>query len=87
MNIAKVRNFVRPEKVGSMYTCIYMYKYVDQKSLSCHAGHQEVSRCHTRDESEESIACRPGSFESLCNFETDIIESPKQGINGPNKKD
>ena len=62
---------------------VHMYKYVDM----CSAGHQEVSRCHTRDESEESIACRPGSFESLCNFETDIIESPKQGINGPNKKD
>ena len=54
----KSQELCQPRKVESMYTCIYMYKYVDQKSLSCHAGHQEVSRCHTRDESEESIAHR-----------------------------
>ena len=28
------------------------------KWLSCHAGHQEISRCRTRGESEESIAHR-----------------------------
>ena len=28
------------------------------EQLSCHAGHQEVSRCCTRGESEESIVCR-----------------------------
>ena len=34
---------------------IYMYKYVDQKGLSCHAGCQKVSRCHAGGESEESL--------------------------------
>ena len=28
------------------------------KRLGCHAGRQEVSRCRTRGESEESVACR-----------------------------
>ena len=33
-----------------------MFKYVDKKCLSFHATHQEVSRCHTKGESEESSA-------------------------------
>ena len=28
------------------------------KWLSCHAGHQDVGRCHTRGEHEESVVCR-----------------------------
>ena len=30
----------------------HVHKYADQKGLGCHAGHQEVSRCCTRGESE-----------------------------------
>ena len=40
--------------------CIFMYKYVDPKRLSCHAGHQEVSRFCTRAEFEGSmLALKP----------------------------
>ena len=41
-----------------------MCKYVDQKRSRHHAGHQEVSRCRTRGESEESIACRRQSTQA-----------------------
>ena len=38
------------------HQCFYVYKYVDQKKrFGYHAGHQEVSRCHTRGESKEYI--------------------------------
>ena len=33
-----------------------VYKYVDQKGLSCNSDRQEVSRCCARGESEGSIA-------------------------------
>ena len=37
---------------------LYVYKYVYPKQrLGCHVGHKEASRCCTRGESEESIAC------------------------------
>ena len=38
---------------------LYVYKYVDQERLGCHAGHHGVCKCNTRGESEESIAHRP----------------------------
>ena len=38
--------------------CYCVCKLMDPKRLSCHAGHQEVSRCHTRGEAEELIAYR-----------------------------
>ena len=38
-----------------LWTCLQVYGL---KIFSCHAGHQEVSRCCTKGESEESIACR-----------------------------
>ena len=34
-----------------------IYKYVEEQ-LSSHPGCQEVSRCHTKSESEDSVACR-----------------------------
>ena len=43
----------------SANVCINVHKYVDLKTFGCHDGHQEVSRCHTRSESEEYIAHKP----------------------------
>ena len=43
---------------------LYVCKYIGHKLLSCHAGPQEVSRCHTRGESEKSITCRRGSIQA-----------------------
>ena len=36
----------------------YIDQKVETKRLGCNAGHQEVSRCCTRVESEESVAYR-----------------------------
>ena len=38
-----------------VFTCTSMWI---KNRLGCYAGHQEVSRCHIRGESEESFACR-----------------------------
>ena len=48
------------------------------KRLSCHAGYQEVSKCCTRGESEESIECRPGS--------TQVMDPKYRDISGPTKR-
>ena len=63
--------------------------------LSCHAGRQEVGRCHTRGESQGTcnITCTPPL--SLNKAEPtlalkprgDITRSPKQGYQWPHKKD
>ena len=38
-----------------MWRLINVYKYVNQKRLGYHAGRQEVTRCCTKGESEDSI--------------------------------
>ena len=43
-------------RILRMWRLINVYKYVNQKRLGCHAGHQEVTRCRTKGESEDSIA-------------------------------
>ena len=65
-----------------------MYKYVDEKWLD----YQEVSRCRTRGESKESIACRQQSTqarESTLAFKprAEVTRSPKEGYLWPHKKD
>ena len=62
------------------------------KRLGCHAGHQEVSRCHTRGESEESIVHRWWSMqvrESTLALKprVDVITSSKRGYQWRHKKD
>ena len=47
------------------------------KRLGCHVGRPEVSRCHTRDESEESIACQQVSTLAL-KPRAHVAKSPKQ---------
>ena len=64
---------------GSSLTNAFFYvcTYVDQR-LSSHAAHQEVSRCPTRSESEEStLALKPRA---------NITRSPKQGFQCSHKK-
>ena len=53
----------------------------------CHAGCQEVTRCHTRGESEDH------SSEKACKGSTlalkpraDVTRSPNRGTSGPTKK-
>ena len=63
------------------------------KRLSCNASHQEVSRCRTRDESEESIACAQANEASQARvhpgFGNQGQTSPEvqnRGISGPTEK-
>ena len=49
---------------------MYVCKYVDQNELGCHAGHQEVSNCHTRGKKPR----------------VEITRSPNSGINGSTKR-
>ena len=66
-----------------------------KRQLSCHASHQEVSRCHTRGESQGTcnITCTPPL--SLNKAEPtlalkprgDVTRSPKQGYQWPHRKD
>ena len=63
--------------------------------LGCHAGNQEVGRCHTKGESQG--ACNLTRMPLLSWNKTeptlalkprgDITRSPKQGYQWPNKKD
>ena len=60
------------------------------KRLSCHTGHQEVSRCHTRGESEESIAHSWWNIQVrdppwLWNPEQTSPKVQNRGISGPPK--
>ena len=57
------------------------------KRLDCCVGCQEVSRCHTRGESEESVACEQGihnGFEpqGTCHqkSETGVLVDPQTGL-------
>ena len=70
---------------------VYVCKFVDQKQLGCHVGHQEISRCCTRGEFQELIAqvmkhSSKGSILAL-KPRADITNSPKQGYQWPNKRD
>ena len=69
-----------------------LYATMQMKQLSCHAGYQEVSRCHTRGESEESIVYRQWSMQARESTLTlkpssDPIRNPNQGCQWPHKKD
>ena len=75
------------------YKIVYMYvfKYVDLKRLSRHAGCQEVSKCCTRGESEESIACNWRSTQVrdppwLWNPEHTSSDAQNSGISNPTKR-
>ena len=60
------------------------------KELGYHAGHQEVSRCCTRGESEEySMQTRKHASESTLALKpgTGVTSSPKQGYQWSHKKD
>ena len=63
--------------------------FVQWFSLSCHAGCYDVSRCHTRGESEKSIACtkhaRDGPTLALKPL-ADITRSPNKCNSGPTKR-
>ena len=56
-------------------------KYVGKKGIDCHADRQEISRCRTKGESEESIVRKR---ETHPGFETQA--SPHQGFQLPHKK-
>ena len=63
--------------------------------LSCHAGHQEFGRCHTRGKSQGTcnLTCMPplSSNKAVPTLALkprgDITRSPKQGYQWPHKKD
>ena len=62
------------------------------KRLGLHAGHQEVSRCCTRDKSVKPIAHRWRSTQArestlALKSRTDITRNPKQGYHWLHKKD
>ena len=61
------------------------------KSLGYYAGHQEVSRCYTKGESEESIACKRQSIQArdwhwLWNPGQITPEVQSRSIRGPTKR-
>ena len=61
------------------------------KWLSCHTGHQEVSRCCIRGESEEYSACRQQCLQArdppwLWNPGQMSLEDQNRGISGPTKQ-
>ena len=71
------------------YQCLYSSIWV--KWLSCHAGCQEIGRCHTRGDSEESVVCKGWSMqvrESTLALKprVDVTRIPKQGYQWPHKK-
>ena len=60
------------------------------KTNSCHADHQEVSRCRTRGEYEESIECRQESTQGRdpqdrCHqkSKTRVSVAPQKGLVSP----
>ena len=72
-----------------MIVCVQVH---GSKWISCHAGHQEVSRCYTRVESEESTACRWWSTKVTWSTlalkpKSDFTSGPKQWYQSPHKKD
>ena len=70
---------------------LILEKVSRSKRLSCNASHQEVSRCRIRDESEESIACRPRGSQArdppwLWKSGQRSAEVRNRGISGPTKR-
>ena len=68
-----------PGLMPHQYLCASMWK----KWLSCHAGHQEISRCHTRGEFEEFVAHTQRSTQTrestlALKPRTDVTRGPKQ---------
>ena len=71
----------------SPHQCLDMCKYVWLKKHGHHAGNLEVSRCCTRDESEESIVHRQWSTSCLAlKPRADVTRCPKQSISVPTKR-
>ena len=56
------------------------------KRLSCHAGYQEVSRCHTRGESEESTVHRWESTQGGFILAVKLRSGITRGIGGTTKR-
>ena len=58
-------------------------------AMGRHAGCQEVGRCHTRGESEDSVEARKRASDSTLALKprADVTRSPKQGYQRPYKKD
>ena len=72
------------------HQCLFFFSC--RSTFSCHASCQEVSRCHTRGESEESIAHRQWNMQARdsswpWNPRADVTRCPKQGYEWPHKKD
>ena len=67
------------------YQCLYASMWI--KRLGCLAGHQEVSRCRTKGESEESVAHRQQSKQGnpSCPVSETQARSPSPEVQ--NKKD
>ena len=83
------RNFWRsPDRIPATYLC---YKHV-RNVAGCHADLYTVSRCRTRDESQEFMACRWQSTQArdppwLWNPVETSSEVQNRGYQWPHKKD
>ena len=64
-----------------------LLKHACGEETSCHAGHQEVSRCCTRDESQGMYIMYTYTKALALKPRKDITKSPKQGYQWPHKKD
>ena len=70
----------------------YVWKYVDQKWLSHHAGCREVSRCHTRGEFEWIHCIQATKYASIGIYpglkpRADVHRNPKHGYEWYHKKE
>ena len=61
-----------------------LLRHACREAISCHAGCQEVSRFHTRDESQGSISHLPTL---ALKARGDVTRIQKQGYQWPYKKD
>ena len=43
-----------------------IHKYMDENGLTAMHGHQDVSRCFTRGESDDSVASKQQSMQARC---------------------
>ena len=76
----------------NLHQCLQTHLQVrGSKRLSCHADFYTVSRCHTRGQSQEFIACRQQSTQVrdppwLWNPGETLPEVQNRGISGPTKR-
>ena len=84
--------FLQPSERAIILFTKILFKNVTGNVTGCHAGCQEVSRCRTRGESQESIVCRRGSMQArdppwLWNPGEMSPEVQNRGNQWPHKKD